>query len=108
MYNVRREREGCSATVTDTEARATFARAIRTIESVSGVEVVVAVRRRSHEYRHANVVVGMLVAFAGLAAMLFSEHPFGLAAILIDPFVVGLAGSTGREGPSLRRACHRR
>jgi putative membrane protein len=93
-----------SAAFLDTEARSTFERAIRTIESVSGVEVVVAVRRRSHEYRHANVLVGVLVAFAGLAAMLFSEHPFGLASILIDPFVVGLAGGALVELlPSVKR-----
>lgn len=80
-----------SARFLDEEARASFERAIRTIESVSSVEVVVAVRRRSHEYRLANLIVGTLAAFTGLAVMLFSQHPFGLAAILVDPFVVGIA-----------------
>jgi putative membrane protein len=70
---------------------ANFPDAIRTIEAVSSAEIVVAVRRRSYEYRNANLIVGALVAFAALAAMLFVERPFGLAAILIDPFVVGVA-----------------
>lgn len=66
-------------------------RAIESIEAVSAAEVVVAVRRRSHGYRHANAAVGILAAFAGLAAMLFAKQTFSLTAILIDPFVVGLA-----------------
>jgi putative membrane protein len=70
---------------------ANFPDAIRAIEAVSSAEIVVAVRRRSYEYRNANLIVGALVAFAALAAMLFVERPFGLAAILIDPFVVGVA-----------------
>jgi uncharacterized membrane protein len=70
---------------------ADFPEVIRAIEQVSTAEIVVAVRRRSHEYRNANLIVGTVVAFAGLAAMLFVERPFGLAAILIDPFVVGVA-----------------
>ena len=68
-----------------------FERAIRTIESVSAVELVLAVRRRSYPYRNANLVVGAVIAFLGLAAMLFSHEPFGLAAILVDPFIVGIA-----------------
>ena len=78
-----------SARFLDVEAREAFARAITAIERQSAVEVVVAVRRRSHGYRHVNVAVGAVVAFAGLAAMLFAEHRFGLPSILVDPFVVG-------------------
>ena len=81
-----------SARFLDDQARAAFDRAIRAIEGVSATEVVVALRRRSHEYRNANLIVGIVVAFAGLAAMLFSRHPFGLVSILVDPFTVGLAG----------------
>lgn len=93
-----------SAKFLDEEARASFSRAIRTIESASSVEVVVAVRRRSHDYRHANLLVGALVAFAGLAAMLFSHHPFSLHAILLDPFVVGFAaGGIVELLPSVKR-----
>jgi putative membrane protein len=93
-----------SARFLDDEARATFERAIRTIESVSAVEVVVAVRRRSHEYRNANLAVGTAVAFMGLAAMLFSQHPFGLTSILFDPFIVGIAaGSLVELLPGVKR-----
>ncbi len=80
-----------SATFLDDEARATFERTIRTIESASAVEVVVAVRRRSHTYRHANVIVGALFAFVGLAIMLFADWTFSLPNILFEPFVVGAA-----------------
>lgn len=80
-----------SATFLDAEARATFERAIRTIESASGVEVVLAVRRRSHTYRHANVAIGAAIAFMGLAAMLFVDHVFSHTSILFDPFIVGIA-----------------
>lgn len=79
-------------------------RAIEAIEAVSAAEVVVAVRRRSHGYRHANVAVGILAAFAGLAAMLFASETFSLTAILIDPFVAGLAaGALVELLPGIKR-----
>lgn len=77
---------------------------MREIEAVSATEVVIALRRRSHEYRNTNLVVGMLAAFAGLATMLFSHHPFSLASILVDPFVVGLlAGGLVELLPGVKR-----
>ena len=81
----------------DDDARAAFARAIETIENASAVEVVVAVRRRSAAYRHANVAIGAAAAFAGLATMLFASHPFGLGSILVDPFVVGVLAGFATE-----------
>ena len=88
----------------DDEARAAFKRAVEAVEDASAVEVVVAVRRRSAAYRHANVVVGAAVAFAGLAATLFSSHAFELISILVDPFVVGLlAGATVELLPAVKR-----
>lgn len=93
-----------SARFLDADARVAFKRAIESIEAVSGVEIVIAVRRRSHSYRHANVTVGMLVAFAGLAVMLFSRETFALASILIDPFIVGLvAGGIVELLPTIKR-----
>ena len=77
----------------DHDARKEFKRAIETIENVSAVEVVVAIRRRSGDYHHANAIVGALLAVTGLAAMLYSEHTFALRSILVDPFVVGLIGA---------------
>jgi putative membrane protein len=73
----------------DDAARKSFARAVETVESASAVEVVIAVRHASGSYRNANAIVGIAVAFAGLAVMLFSPHAFSLPAILVDPFVVG-------------------
>ena len=88
----------------DDAARAAFKRAVETVENASAVEVVVAVRRRSAAYRHANVAVGAVVAFAGLAAMLFSTHEFALTSILIDPFVVALlAGGLVELLPAVKR-----
>jgi putative membrane protein len=93
-----------SARFLDDAARAAFARAVDAIETVSAVEVVVAVRRRSYAYRHVNTTIGILVAFAGLAAMLFSSYTFSLVAILFDPFAVGLAaGALVELLPGLKR-----
>jgi putative membrane protein len=88
----------------DHEARAAFKQAIEAIENASGVEVVVAVRRRSAGYLHANLLVGIGVAFASLAVMLFSEHAFGLTSILCDPFIVGgVAGALVELLPDVKR-----
>lgn len=88
----------------DDEARAAFKQAIEAVENASAVEVVVAVRRRSHRYLHANVVVGALLAFIGLAVMLFANHTFSLSSILIDPFVVALlAGGVVELTPAVKR-----
>jgi len=88
----------------DAAARTAFARAIEAIEQVSAAEVVVAVRRRSASYLHANVAIGAAVAVAGLAAMLFSDHVFGLTSILVDPFVVGgVAGAVVELLPAVKR-----
>lgn len=88
----------------DDEAGAAFKQAIETIEAASGVEVVVAVRRRSAGYLHANLIVGAVVAFAGLAVMLFASYSFSLLSILVDPFVVGaLAGGLVELLPQVKR-----
>ena len=89
----------------DAAARAAFASAIEAIESASAAEVVVAVRRRSAVYLHANLVIGTAVAIAGLAAMLFSAHEFALTSILVDPFAVGgVAGALVELLPGVKRA----
>jgi putative membrane protein len=88
----------------DDDARAAFKRAVETVENASSVEVVVCVRQRSAAYRHANVLVGAMFAFAGLATMLFAEEDFSLSSILVDPFVVGiLAGALVDLLPQLKR-----
>ena len=88
----------------DDAARAAFKETVEGIESVSAAEVVVAMRRRSAGYLHANLIVGAVVAFAGLAAMLFADYPFGLVSILVDPFVVGAAaGALVQLMPQIKR-----
>ncbi|MDB4959026.1 MAG: hypothetical protein JWO36_6595 [Myxococcales bacterium] len=88
----------------DEAARSAFTRAIEAVENASAAEVVVAVRRRSATYRHANAVAGVLVAFAGLATMLYAAQPFQLSSILVDPFVVGLlAAATVELMPQVKR-----
>lgn len=88
----------------DAAARAAFTRAVEAIEQVSAAEVVVAVRRRSGAYLHANVAVGVAIAVAGLAVMLFSAHVFALTSILVDPFVVGgVAGAVVELLPAVKR-----
>jgi uncharacterized membrane protein len=83
---------------------ADFQQSISTIEGVSAAEVVVAVRRRSHEYRNANLIVGALVAFAALCAMLFVDRAFSLAAILFDPFLAGIvSGALVELLPGVKR-----
>ena len=88
----------------DGEARAAFKRAVETVENASAVEVVVAVRQRSASYRHANVAIAAVLAFVGLATMLYVEEDFHLSSILIDPFVVALVGGALVEFvPQLKR-----
>jgi putative membrane protein len=89
----------------DDEARAAFKRAVEAVENASAVEVVVAVRRASSRYLHANAVVAIAVAFAALAFTLYAEHAFPLVAILVDPFVLGgLAGAAVQAVPAVKRA----
>lgn len=93
-----------SAKFLDDAARAAFARAIADIEATSSVEVVVAFRHQSAPYRHANLIVAAVVAFVSLAVMLFVDHQFSLAAILVDPFIMAIVAGLALERlPGLKR-----
>jgi putative membrane protein len=93
-----------SARFLDDAARAAFTGAIEAIEDASAIEVVVAVRRTSSGYHHANAIVGLLAAFAGLAIMLFADHAFSIPSILIDPFVAGaIAAGLIELAPAVKR-----
>ncbi len=88
----------------DGPARHAFKEAIEKIESASSVEVVVAMRQRSARYLHAHVLVGALVAFAALTAMLYATHEFSLLAILLNPFGAAIgAGFLAELVPPLIR-----
>lgn len=99
-----RYRFDVSARFLDEPARAGFAKAIKAIEDASALEVVVALRRSSGGYRHANAIAFVIVAFAGLATMLFSAHEFGIPSILLDPFIVGaVAAGLVELAPAIKR-----
>ena len=88
----------------DDDARAAFKRAVETVENASSVEVVVCVRQRSATYRHANVAIGAVFAFIGLATMLYAEEDFSLSSILVDPFAVGVMfGALVEVLPAVKR-----
>jgi putative membrane protein len=73
-------------------ARRALKDAVAAIEAVSAAEVVVAVRGTSASYLAVDLAVGAALAVATLAFALFSPLGFSLAAILVDPVLVGLAG----------------
>jgi putative membrane protein len=79
--------------------------AVQDVESRCSAELVVAVRARSGNYLHADLIVGILVALAGLTVLLFSPWPFDLAWFVIDPLLAGaLGGFVVSRLPAVRRA----
>jgi putative membrane protein len=72
------------------ESKTAFTDAVKAIELRSCVEVVVAIRRRSASYVHANFIVGILAAIGTLYFVLYSDYEFGLASILLDPILAGI------------------
>ncbi len=88
----------------DDAARTALAGAIAATETTSAAEVVVAIRVRTRLWLHAHLLVGFAAAWLALAFMLYSDHPFGLAAFLLDPIVAGaLAGAACALSPTLVR-----
>ncbi|HEY7216378.1 MAG TPA: hypothetical protein VIC28_17285 [Thermoanaerobaculia bacterium] len=91
------------------ESKAALAEAVRAVESCSSAELVVAVRPRSGSYLHADLIAGIVAAWAALAVLLYSRWPFGLIWFLIDPVIVGaLAGFAASRSDLVRRALTRR
>ncbi|MBK9031513.1 MAG: hypothetical protein IPL61_09285 [Myxococcales bacterium] len=89
----------------DEPAQRAFAQAVQAIEDESAAEVVVAVRRAARRWPHVPMIAGIVGAWAALAFMLFSDHAFALASILIDPLVAGaLVGAAATLAPWLVRA----
>lgn len=60
----------------DPEARQRVAQAVAALEQTTAAEVVVAVRKTSGHYRHADYLLGALLALAGLLVFLFHPAPF--------------------------------
>lgn len=79
------------------EAKGAATQAIKDIESHTSVEVVVAVRRRAEDYRHADYMWGVIVMMVALLLILFLPWTFALEVIPLEvaaSFVVGMLAST--------------
>jgi len=72
------------------ESKKAFTDAVKAIEQRSCVEVVVAIRRQSSSYVHANFIAGIAAAIGALYFVLYSNYEFGLSSILLDPIIAGV------------------
>ena len=90
------------------EAKRALTEAVREVEASTSAELMVAVRARSGSYLHADLIAGIVVGFASLAFLLFSEREFGLLAFVVDTVLAGLLGGLiASRFPGLRRALTR-
>jgi putative membrane protein len=77
---------------------------ITQIEKNTDAELVVVVRARSDHYRHANLLFGAILAFAGLLFLVFSPWEFHPYWFVIDVLVLFLAGTyLSSKSAALRR-----
>ena len=77
----------------DAAARTALTACVREIEKTTDAELVLIVRARSGSYRHADYLFGVLLAFAGLAFLLFSPFNFHPNWVLIDVVLLFLVGT---------------
>jgi putative membrane protein len=78
--------------------------AVRTVEAASSAELVIAVRPSSGYYLHADLLAGLVFAFAALAFLLYSPWEFGLAWFVVDPLFAAAVGVLlAPRLPGLRR-----
>lgn len=68
----------------DDAAREALTNCVREIEKTSDAELVLIVRARSGSYRHADYLLGSVLAFAGLNFLLFSPVSFQVYWVAID------------------------
>ncbi|HKQ99171.1 MAG TPA: hypothetical protein VJT09_00780, partial [Pyrinomonadaceae bacterium] len=66
---------------------------VREIEAQTDAEIVIAVRARSGNYRHADYLCGALLAFLGLLFLLFSPFDFRHYFVAIDVVLLFALGS---------------
>jgi putative membrane protein len=77
----------------DDAAGETLTHCVREIEKATDVEVVLIVRARSTDYRHADYLFGAILSFLGLLFLLFSPFEFHHYWVAIDVallFVIGV------------------
>ena len=88
----------------DQAAGDALAQAISEIEKNTNAEIVVVVRGRSGSYRHADYLVGAIVALIGLIFVLFSPWEFHTYWIPFDVIALFVAGAfVSSRGDWLRR-----
>lgn len=66
---------------------------VREIENHTDAEIVIAVRARSGDYRHADYLCGAALAFAGLLFLLFSPFEFKHYWVAIDVLLLFALGA---------------
>jgi putative membrane protein len=88
----------------DDATKARTAEVVKAIEAGTSAEVVVTVRGASGHYRHADYLVGFLLAMATLIAMLYVEMEFPLEAFPVDVALsFGIGTYLSASVPFLRR-----
>jgi len=81
-----------------------LAQAVREIESRTDAEIVIAVRARSADYRHADYLCGAILAFLGLLFLLFSPFEFQHYWVAIDVVILFALGAfVSSHSNALRR-----
>jgi putative membrane protein len=86
------------------DAKQALTAAIRSIETRSSAEVVIAIRHHSGSYLHADLLVGIAAVFATLAFVLGSRFEFSTLSIFVDPLLMGALCTLGAtQAPMLRR-----
>ena len=77
---------------------------VREIEHHTDAELVIAVRARSADYRHADYLCGAILAFAGLLFLLFAPFEFQHYWVAIDVLLLFAAGAyLSSHSSTLRR-----
>lgn len=83
---------------------ASLSDSVRELETRSCAEVVVEIRSRSGSYAHADARFASLLAFLGLAVLLFSPWTFSAGWVLADVAVVWVLGLfASKKSDALRR-----
>jgi putative membrane protein len=82
-----------SRTKFDQAAGEKLAQAIREIEKETDAEIVIAVRGRSGNYRHADYLCGAILAMIGLVFVLFSPFEFHTYWVPVDVTILFIAGA---------------
>ena len=88
----------------DEAAKRALRDAIKTVEAASAAEVVIALRQSSAPWHHVNAIGFAVAAASSLGYMLYADHAFSTASILIDPFIAGgvVYGLVGLVAPLKR------